>query len=141
MRWTATAVCLGLLLPLGASTSASAQATAQARVQAPARANEPHTHIKASRAAKPPVLDGRLTASNVQRDTVVYNDTWQDSTWDAVWQSAVSFDERGWSAEFRIPLSQLRFPAADQQTWGINVQRFVRRKNETTWLELVRKNE
>ena len=83
----------------------------------------------------------RVTASNVQRDTVVYNDTWQDGTWDAVWESAVAVDEAGWSAELRIPLSQLRFPASDRQTWGVNVQRFIRRKNETTWLELVRKNE
>ena len=41
----------------------------------------------------------------------------------------------------RIPLSQLRFPRAEQQTWGINVERFIRRKNENAWLEMVPKNE
>ena len=41
----------------------------------------------------------------------------------------------------RIPLSQLRFPAGDRQTWGINVERFIRRRNEGAWLELVPKNQ
>jgi hypothetical protein len=82
-----------------------------------------------------------VSASNVQKDTILFNDTFQDSSWDAVWQSRVSVDEGGWSAEIRIPLSQLRFPLAYRQTWGINVERFIRRKNETVWLEMVPKNE
>ncbi len=83
----------------------------------------------------------RVSASGVQRDAAIFNDTFEDSTWDAVWQSAVSMDEGGWSAEVRIPLSQLRFKVAQQQSWGINVSRFIRRKNETDWLELVPKRE
>ena len=83
----------------------------------------------------------RVSASNVQADNVIFNDQWDDSTWDAVWQSATSVDADGWSAEIRIPLSQLRFTSADRQTWGINVARFIRRKNETSWLELTKKNE
>ncbi|MGB7219841.1 MAG: DUF5916 domain-containing protein [Vicinamibacterales bacterium] len=83
----------------------------------------------------------RVTASGVQRDSTIFNDTADDATWDAVWQSAVSVDEAGWSAEIRIPLSQLRFKAVEQQTWGINVARFIRRKNETDWLEFVPKRE
>ena len=57
--------------------------------------------------------------------------TW---SWDAVWQSRVTADAEGWTVEMRIPLSQLRFPSADRQTWGINVARFIRRKNENVWL-------
>ena len=83
----------------------------------------------------------RVSASNVQGDNVIFNDSWDDSTWDAVWQSATSVDSDGWSAEIRIPLSQLRFTSADRQTWGINVARFIRRKNELSWLELTRKTE
>lgn len=83
----------------------------------------------------------RVSASNVQKDTIVFNDSWQDSTWDAVWESGVSVDEGGWSAEMRIPLSQLRFPSVQRQSWGFNVERFIRRKNETAWLRLVPKNE
>ena len=83
----------------------------------------------------------RVSASNVQRDQILYNDSWTDQTWDGVWHSAVSVDAEGWCAEMRIPLSQLRFAGSDRQTWGVNVERFVRRKNETSWLELVRKSE
>jgi hypothetical protein len=83
----------------------------------------------------------RVSAANVQQDQVLYNDTWTDGTWDAVWESAVSIDETGWSAEIRIPLSQLRFPGGDQQTWGVNVERHIRRKNESAWLEMVPKSQ
>ena len=83
----------------------------------------------------------RVSAANVQRDQIIFNDTWTDNTWDGVWNSAVSADAQGWSAEIRIPLSQLRFSGGDHQTWGLNVDRFIQRKNETDWLELVKKNE
>ena len=83
----------------------------------------------------------QVTASNVQSDAVLYNDTWSDTSWDAVWQSRVSIDAEGWSAEMRIPLSQLRFTADQQQTWGINISRFIRRNNETAWLQMVPKSE
>jgi hypothetical protein len=83
----------------------------------------------------------QVSAAGVQADAVIYNDTWDDSSWDAVWESAVSVDEGGWSVEMRVPFSQLRFPASEHHTWGINVQREIRRKNETDWLELVPKKE
>jgi hypothetical protein len=83
----------------------------------------------------------RVSAANVQQDQILFNDTWTDGSWDAVWQSAVSVDDSGWTAEIRIPLSQLRFPGGDEQTWGINVERHIRRKNENAWLEMVPKNQ
>ena len=83
----------------------------------------------------------RVSAANVQQDQILYNDSWSDSSWDAVWQSAVTVDDKGWVAEIRIPLSQLRFTGASQQTWGINVERFVKRKNESTFLRMVPKKE
>src|SRR4051812_23820028 len=83
----------------------------------------------------------RVSSANAQQDMTLYNDSWTDTSWDAVWQSAVSVDEKGWIAEIRIPLSQLRFTGASQQTWGINVERYVRRKNESTFLRMVPKNE
>ena len=48
-------------------------------------------------------------------------------------------DRDGWTAEIRIPLSQLRFVHQDSATWGINVERFIRRNNESAWLEMVPK--
>src|SRR5262245_25870482 len=83
----------------------------------------------------------RVSASNVQTDAVLFNDTWDDWSWNAVWESNVSVDEDGWSVEMRIPLSQLRFTSDDKQTWGINVERYIRRRNEGSWLEMVPKKE
>jgi hypothetical protein len=82
-----------------------------------------------------------VSAAGVQRDALIYNDSFLDSSWDAVWESAVAIGADGWSIEMRIPLSQLRFPKAERYTWGINVQRIVQRRSESDWLQLVRKNE
>lgn len=82
-----------------------------------------------------------VTAAGVQGDSVISNDTFTDGSWDAVWSSAVSHDADGWCAELRIPFSQLRIKAGEHQTWGINISRFIRRKNETVWLEFWPKND
>ncbi|HXV85197.1 MAG TPA: DUF5916 domain-containing protein [Gemmatimonadales bacterium] len=68
----------------------------------------------------------RVSAANVQGDTYLYDDTEEDEDWDAVWASAVQLDARGWTAELRIPLSQIRYhPADGPQSWGVN---FTRRR-------------
>ena len=54
-----------------------------------------------------------------------------DTGWDPVWEVATTRDSLGWTAEFRIPLSQLRFPDAPAQLWGINFFRYVQRKAES----------
>jgi hypothetical protein len=82
-----------------------------------------------------------VSAAGAQRDATLSNDTNRDNSWDAVWESAVSIDEQGWVAEMRIPLSQLRYLKSERQTWGFNVERFIYRKNERVWLELVPKAE
>src|SRR5439155_4819925 len=82
-----------------------------------------------------------VSAAGSQRDSIISNDTNTDSSWDGVWEAAVSIDDEGWSAELRIPLSQLRFLKSDHQTWGFNVERFIYRKNEKDWFELVPKKE
>jgi len=82
-----------------------------------------------------------VSAAGVQGDQIIYNDTWTDSSWDAVWLSAVGHDEDGWTVEMRIPFSELRFLPGDSQTWGVNASRFIQRKNETDWLALVPKTE
>jgi hypothetical protein len=78
-----------------------------------------------------------VSAAGTQRDAIISNDTNRDSSWDAVWESAVSIDSEGWTIEMRIPLSQLRFLRSDRQTWGFNAERFIYRKNERDWFELV----
>ena len=82
-----------------------------------------------------------VSAAGVQRDALIYNDSFLDYSWDAVWESAVQVGEDGWTVEMRIPLSQLRFPKAERQTWGVNVERVIKRRNESDWLQLVPKNE
>ena len=53
-----------------------------------------------------------------------------DSSWDPVWDVATRVTESGWSAEMRIPFSQLRFSRADEQVWGIEVKRNIHRNQE-----------
>ena len=53
--------------------------------------------------------------------------------WDGVWQVRTQISDVGWSAEFGIPFRTLRYPATDLQTWGVNFQRTIRRRNETAY--------
>jgi hypothetical protein len=61
---------------------------------------------------------GRGTTSNVNRN------------WDGVWDAAARITEDGWTTEISIPVNTLRFAKGDEQVWGINFLRHVRRKNE-----------
>ena len=75
-----------------------------------------------------------LNAAGVERDQLIYDDTNGDDTWDAVWTGDVAVTDHGWTAEFRIPLGQLRFPSRDVQEWGFQVLRIVGRTQEqSTW--------
>jgi hypothetical protein len=79
----------------------------------------------------------RVSAAGVQRDVYLYDDEREDEAWNAVWQSAVHRDSTGWSAEIRIPLSQVRFNAADTaQSWGVNFSRRRLASNERTYFAL-----
>ncbi len=71
-----------------------------------------------------------LSPAGVQRDGVLYNDGWDDMSWDGVWDYGVRIDDQGWAAEIRIPFSQLNFPDREEQTWGINLSRRTRRFRE-----------
>ena len=57
----------------------------------------------------------------------------QDIAWDAVWEVETSIDAEGWSAEFRIPFSQLRFGSVEDMTWGVNFMRQIARRSETSY--------
>jgi hypothetical protein len=82
-----------------------------------------------------------VSAAGVQSDSTIYNDSWTDDSWSAVWESAVKIDATGWSAEMRIPYSQLRFSRSAQLTFGINAMRYIQRKKEEAWLVHVPKTE
>lgn len=53
--------------------------------------------------------------------------------WDGTWDVAAKISDIGWSAEMRIPFRTLRYASGDDQTWGINFQRNIRRKNEIAY--------
>lgn len=71
-----------------------------------------------------------INPSNVQVDTVLYNDIGEDPSWDGVWESATKIVPDGWQLEVRIPFSQLRFPDKPVHVWGINITRRTVRNNE-----------
>ncbi len=59
--------------------------------------------------------------------------------WDGSWSVQAQISDIGWSAEFEIPFTTLRYGVGDEQTWGINFQRNIRRNNEITfWAPLER---
>jgi hypothetical protein len=54
--------------------------------------------------------------------------------WDGDWTVRSSITQRGWEAELAIPLKTLRYATGDDRTWGFNVMRNIRRKNEQVYL-------
>ena len=54
----------------------------------------------------------------------------RESQFDPVWTAATQEDASGWTAEMRIPFSQLRFPKAERQRWGLQMDRYLPDKNE-----------
>ena len=56
-----------------------------------------------------------------------------NQNWDGVWQVRTAISEVGWTAEFAIPFRTLRFPSGREQTWGVNFQRNIRRRNEQAY--------
>ena len=83
-----------------------------------------------------------LTAGGGRIDLILGNgDHDWDTTWDAVWDGKVAHDERGWTAEFRVPLSQLRYGPQDEQVWGIHAWRWIaRNQEEVQWQLIPRQN-
>ena len=53
--------------------------------------------------------------------------------WDGIWYVKTKINESGWQGEIAIPFKTLRFPNRDLQSWGINFQRRIRRKNESSF--------
>ncbi|MEO5818681.1 MAG: DUF5916 domain-containing protein [Gemmatimonadaceae bacterium] len=64
-----------------------------------------------------------------------------DPSWDPVWEGATQVTADGWTAEMRIPYSQLRFSSQPVQTWGLQLWRFVDRLNEQDQWSFRRRNE
>ncbi|HEY0674422.1 MAG TPA: DUF5916 domain-containing protein [Longimicrobiales bacterium] len=54
-----------------------------------------------------------------------------DVSWDPVWEGKAQRDSLGWTAEMRIPFSQLRFRPGSKEPWGFQIERYINRLNET----------
>jgi hypothetical protein len=76
----------------------------------------------------------------VKQDRYYFNDGASDDSWDAVWDVAVARDAAGWTAEFRIPFSQLRFRNTDGGPIGFAVMREIGRLAETSTWPLLSRN-
>jgi hypothetical protein len=74
-------------------------------------------------------------------DGMFYNDSWQDDTWDGVWDYGVTLFDSGWCVEIRVPFSQLRFKDQKEQIWGINFYRKINRKKEDAFFVYIPKKE
>ena len=84
----------------------------------------------------------RVNPSGIKSDRLNNQDNYSiDEGWDPVWDVATSRDSLGWTAEIRIPFSQLRFPNTETQVWGIQLQRYVQRKAEDARFGWSRQNE
>lgn len=81
------------------------------------------------------------SVSGVQLDGVLYYDgAMYDNQWDAVWDYAAQINSDGWTAEFEIPFSALRFTNQEGEiVWGINFRRYIARKKEfAEWVMIPR---
>ncbi len=95
-----------------------------------------HDHLSGVRFRVTPggaTLDGILGSSAQGSE--------EDLSWDPVWESATQVDSLGWSAEIRIPLSQLRYNSTADGIWGIQFYRKILRKGEEDWFAFVPKSE
>lgn len=84
-----------------------------------------------------------VTASGTRADYYHSSDNEydRDYTFDPVWEAKTHVDSLGWTAEMRIPLSQLRFNAKEEQTWGFNIDRWIPTKNEDDYFVYIPKKE
>jgi hypothetical protein len=96
-----------------------------------------------------PFLDRRtgyafaITSGGVRADWYHPGDSegQRDFGFDPVWQAGITRDSVGWTAEMRIPFSQLRFRHGGSQRWGLNINRWMPARNEDVYWVMIPKNE
>lgn len=81
-----------------------------------------------------------VSASGVKTDEIFTEDgSVEDLTWDPIWYVKTLKQSWGWSAELKIPLTQLRFEKNSKEVWGFEVIRNLFRKNEfSLWQPIAR---
>ena len=72
-----------------------------------------------------------VNPSGARADVFIYEDgAGRDNSWDPVYDWATRTDSLGWTAELRVPFSQLRFPQRQEMVFGLRVKRLINRRNE-----------
>ena len=75
-----------------------------------------------------------VNPDGVKRDFAMSNDGNEDASWNGIWDVATKVDALGWTAEYQIPLSQLRYARAAAHTFGFGVWRDIERYAErSSW--------
>ncbi len=96
-----------------------------------------------------PYLDRRtaysfsVTSAGVRSDRYHANDNEHraQSQYNPVWDAVAHVDSAGWTAEMKIPYSQLRFTPAEEQVWGMNLRRWTPTRNATDYWVMVPSSE
>ena len=82
-----------------------------------------------------------ITAGGVRRDYYHAGDNedfgHRDFTYDPVWEAKARIDSTGWTAEMRIPFTQLRMNTLERQRWGLNINRWIPQRNEDNYWVVV----
>ena len=75
-----------------------------------------------------------VSVSGVRSDEFLSNETNWDASWNPIWFAKTHIDDKGWTAEIKIPFSQLRYGNEPEKIWGFQVVRRLFRKEErSTW--------
>ena len=82
------------------------------------------------------------TAAGVKGEEIASQNgqSW-DESWNPVWFTEAKLDENGWTAEMKIPFSQLRFGKSKEQVWGFNIIRNIFRLNERSMWQRIPNNQ
>ncbi len=81
-----------------------------------------------------------VTAAGVKGDEFIsQNGDFWDESWNPIWYTATNIDEEGWTAEMKIPFSQIKFGKAQEQVWGFQMhRRFFRKEERSLWQHIPR---
>ncbi len=78
-----------------------------------------------------------VSAAGVKSDQIEIDGQQADDSWDPIWYTKTNVDEKGWTAEMKIPLTQLRFGKQENYTWGLQVGRFIFRRQELSFWQFI----
>ena len=81
-----------------------------------------------------------VNAAGVKIDAAIFDDGNEDFAWDGVWDVATRIDSLGWTSEYRIPLSQMRYGRDREHTFGITIDRDIYRYAERESWPLLRQS-